>query len=138
VSRLLAVLVLLATTGPDAGPPTKPGDEHYTQVRKDVLAAMNAADINLPKCESALASAQKDLQTAAQVMTELKAAADELARQKATLEAALTGAAQAQTPTWLTALEDVDAPVACAGCWALGTAQCVGLAWVFNQSEFKR
>jgi len=135
VSRLLAVLVLLATTGPDNGPPTKPGDEHYTQVRKDVLAQLNAADVNLPKCESALISAQKDLQAAAQALKDLKTAADELQAQKTVLETALTKATQTRESTWI---EDVDAPVACAGCWTLGTAQCVGLAWVFNQPGFQR
>lgn len=103
-------------------------------VRHDVLARLEAADSNLPKAEAALAQAQEDLRA-------LKAAADELQRQKGVLEghigllektldlqrkacasSELAGLAHA---TW----EAVDATVG----FVAGAGMCVGMVWGLNQ-----
>ena len=34
-------------------------------------------------------------------------------------------------------LEAMDEELACAMCWGLGTLQCVGLAWIFNQEAMR-
>ncbi len=110
--------------------------ETHTLVRNDVLAKMDAADVNLPKCEEALTQAQKDLQA-------MKAAADELQRQKALLQEhvkLLEAAIRAQpapqtTPDAVAAAiegawEWADAPIA----FVAGTGMCVGVAWGLNQA----
>jgi hypothetical protein len=110
--------------------------ETHTLVRNDVLAKMDAAEVNLPICEAALTQAQADLQA-------MKAAAEELQKQKALLQEhvkMLERVIQAQpapqtTPDAVaTAIEGVwewvDAPVA----FAAGTGMCVGVAWGLTQA----
>lgn len=109
----------------------------HTLVRNDVLAKLDAADVNLPKCEEALTQAQKDLQA-------LKEAADELQRQKALLQQhvkLLEKVIQAQpapqtTPDAVAAAiegawEWADAPLA----FAAGTGMCIGVAWGLRQTQ---
>jgi len=104
----------------------------HTLVRNDVLAKMDAAEVNLPKCEDALRQAQADLQA-------MKAAAEELQRQKDLLQEhvkLLEQVIQAQPaprePTVADTVgavwEWVDAPVA----FAAGTGMCIGVAWGLN------
>jgi hypothetical protein len=140
MSRWLTFAALLAATGPDNGPPTKVVDEHYTAVRKDVLAQMNVADINLPKCESALAGAQVELKKAAVQLDEMERAAQTLQAQKMLLEAHVTTLETLiarQRSDFSDVWEQVDGPLGLAVGWGVGTAQCVGLAWVFNQPAMK-
>lgn len=107
----------------------------HTLVRNDVLAKMDAAEVNLPKCEDALRQAQTDLQA-------LKAAVDELQRQKALLQEhvkLLEAVARVQPPQTTpaavgAAIEDAwewaDAPLA----FVAGTGMCVGVAWGLTQA----
>lgn len=124
-------------------PPTKALDDDYTAVRKDVLETMNLADINLPKCEAGLDEAQNDLQAAQAHIVELEAAARQLQSQKALLEAHITALETVlqRQPTYgeqfAGGWEQIDGPLGLATGWTLGTAQCVGLAWVFNQEGFR-
>jgi hypothetical protein len=140
MSRWLTFAALLAATGPDNGPPTKPVDEHYTAVRKDVLAQMNVADINLPKCEAALKDAQAELKKAAVQLDEMERAAQTLQAQKMLLEAHVTTLEtmlQRQQSQFADVWDQIDGPLGLAVGWGVGTAQCVGLAWVFNQPAMK-
>lgn len=109
--------------------------ETHTLVRNDVLAKMDAAEVNLPKCEDALRQAQTDLQA-------LKAAVDELQRQKALLQEhvkLLEAVARVQPPQTTPAAvgaaiegawEWADAPLA----FVAGTGMCVGVAWGLTQA----
>lgn len=108
--------------------------EDYTLVRDDVLAALNASDKNLPAAEAGLVQAQKDLR-------DLKAAADELQRQKTVLldhvtrlESIIDQQRRACEPTVADQVAAVwewsDAPLA----FAAGAGMCVGLAWGLNEA----
>jgi len=142
MKRLVLVAVVLLLAAPDQ-PPSYEIDDDYVAVRRDVLAQMNASDVNLPECEKALSGAQKGLQEAEEQIKGLRAAIDQLTTQKTWLEAHVRGLEEAlgRGPTVGESLvagwEDVDAAVACGGCWALGTAQCLGLAWIFNQEGMR-
>jgi hypothetical protein len=146
-----AVLLVLALV---AGPAQAPGPaalavgkdcfgyaETHTLVRNDVLAKMDAAEENLPKCESALAKAQADLQA-------LNAAFDKLQGQKTQLvehvdllervlkeqrEACVAGRSPAQDvgDAVGAAWEWADAPLA----FTAGAGMCVGLAWGLTQVQ---
>ena len=129
--RLTLALLIVSTL-----PPTKPVDENYTAVRNDVLAQMNAADVNLPKCEEALDEAQKELQRAKVEMIELRAAAEALKQQNEILKALIDN--RPATGGFVEAWEQIDGPVGLTLGWGIGTLQCVGLAWVFNQDGFTR
>lgn len=107
----------------------------HTLVRNDVLAKMDAAEQNLPKAEEALRQAQVDLQA-------LKAAVDELQRQKALLQEhvkllekviQVQPAPQTTPDDVVAAIEGVwewaDAPLA----FVAGTGMCVGVAWGLTQ-----
>jgi peptidoglycan hydrolase CwlO-like protein len=120
-----AVAVDARTCGQYAG--------EYTLVRNDVLAGLNDADKNLPAAEAALAKAQSDLR-------ELKAAADDLQRQKAVLldhvarlESVMASQQRACEPTVAdqvaAAWEWADAPLA----FAAGAGMCVGIAFALNE-----
>jgi hypothetical protein len=108
----------------------------HTLIRNDVLAKMDAAEVNLPKCEDALRQAQTDLQA-------LKSAVDELQRQKALLQEhvkLLEKVIQAQ-PAPQTTPNDVAAAIEGAWEWAdaplafvAGTGMCVGVAWGLTQA----
>ena len=116
----------------------------HVLVRKDVFVRMDAAEQNLAKAEAALKQAQVDLQA-------MKAAAEELQKQKALLVAhdgqmreayermqtaynqcAGTGtsvvhaAGDALGAAW----EAVDAPLG----FAAGAGMCVGIAWGLTQA----
>lgn len=107
----------------------------HTLVRNDVLAKMDAAEANLPKCEDALRQAQTDLQA-------MKAAVDELQRQKALLQEhvkLLEAVARVQPPQ--TTPDDVAAAIEGVWEWAdaplafvAGTGMCVGVAWGLTQA----
>lgn len=137
--RLITVIVLAATL-----PPSYKVDDDYTAVRNDVLAQMNAADKNLPKCEAKLDKAQDDLLRLRVHADELRAATRELGEQKRLLKAHITALETVlqRGPTYgdqfVTTWEQIDGGVGLATGYALGTAQCVGMAWVFNQPEFRR
>lgn len=136
--RLVLALILATTL-----PPTRPVDDDYTAVRKDVLEKMNLSDINLPKCEKALAGAQDELVAAAAQVAELRAAATALQDQKTLLTAhiaALETVLQRGPSVgdqFAMGWERVDAPLGLALGWGIGTAQCVGLAWAFNQPSMR-
>ncbi len=116
----------------------------HVLVRKDVFVRLDAAEQNLTKAEAALKQAQADL-------VALKAAADELQRQKGVLlehQARLVEhadqlrdayAACAGTGTSVVhaagdalgaAWEAVDAPLG----FAAGAGMCVGIAWGLTQA----
>ena len=139
-------IIILALTAQTAGPPTKPLDQDYTAVRQDVLAQLNLSDLNLPVCEKSLVMAQGELERAQINIDDLKKAADELQTQKRVLEdhvlkleslLAHHETRDTAAATMVRGWEQVDAPLACAACWAMGTGQCVGLAWIFNQNGFR-
>lgn len=138
IGRLALVIALAA-----ALPPSYEVDENYVAVRKDVLAQMDAADKNLPKCEAGLTKAQEDLQTAQKHIDELQAKARELQQHKALLEAHITALETVlqREPSYgdqfVRGWEEVDGPVGLAVGWSVGTFQCIGLAWVFNQDGFR-
>jgi hypothetical protein len=137
------ILVALAVLIADARPAAVAVDERtcgqyageYTLVRSDVLAKLNDADKNLPAAEAALARAQEDLRA-------LKAAADELARQKTVLvdhvqrldavirqQQQVCGVGQ-RTPDVVSLVwEEVDAPLS----FVAGAGMCIGLAWGLNE-----
>lgn len=139
MSRLILALVILSLL-----PPTKPVDDDYTAVRKDVLESLNLADINLPKCEAALAASRDEIVAAQLQIAELRAAAETLQKQKTALEAHITGLESAlnREPSYgdqfVRGWERIDGPVGLGVGWGLGTLQCVGLAWVFNQDAFRK
>ena len=141
--RVILTAILLTTMTSNL-PPTKPIDDDYTAVRKDVLAKMNLADINLPLCESGLKSAQDELMDAEVRLARMRQAAEELQQQKLTLEAHITALETVlQRPPsygdqFVMGWERVDGPVGLGVGWGVGTLQCVGLAWVFNQEAFRR
>lgn len=137
MKAILTATLLLAMAG-DL-PPSKPLDDNYTAVRKDVLAKLNAADVNLAKCEARLQKAQEDLRAARDHIAELDAAARELQSQKTLLEAHITTLETmlGREPTFIEGWEQVDGPLGLATGWGIGTLQCVGLAWVFNQEGFR-
>jgi len=117
MTRMILLTILVATL-----PPTYNVDDDYTAVRKDVLAQMNLADINLPLCEARLEKAQEDLQAAEANIAELR-------------ETVLRPTyGQQFSRGW----EQVDGPLGLTTGYVLGTAQCLGMAWVFNQPEFRR
>jgi hypothetical protein len=130
------VMALLAVA---AAAPSYEVDEDYIAVRKDVLAVMDAAEQNLARCEPALQAAQDDLRALKTEADGLRAAARELQSQKALLEAHVTALETVlqREPGFAEGWERVDGPLGLAAGWGLGTAQCVGLAWVFNQDGFR-
>jgi len=113
----------------------------HVLVRKDVFVRLDAAEQNLVKAEAALKQAQVDLQA-------MKAAADELQRQKALLvehvgllEGSLRSCIESRregTGEVVDAVqraagaawEAVDAPLG----FAAGAGMCVGIAWGLTQA----
>jgi Skp family chaperone for outer membrane proteins len=113
----------------------------HVLVRKDVFVRMDAAEQNLAKAEAALKQAQVDLQA-------MKAAAEELQRQKALLQEhvglldgslrscidsrhedageVVDAVQRAAGAAW----EAVDAPLG----FAAGAGMCVGIAWSLSQA----
>ena len=113
----------------------------HVLVRKDVFVRMDAAEQNLAKAEAALRQAQADLQA-------MKAAAEELQKQKALLQEhvglldgslrsciesrhedageVVDAVQQAAGAAW----EAVDAPLG----FAAGAGMCVGIAWGLTQA----
>lgn len=113
----------------------------HVLVRKDVFVRMDAAEQNLAKAEAALKQAQVDLQA-------MKAAAEELQRQKALLQEhvglldgslrscidsrhegageVVDAVQRAAGAAW----EAVDAPLG----FAAGAGMCVGIAWGLTQA----
>ena len=105
----------------------------HVLVRQDVLVGLNDAEKNLPAAEAALAQAQVDLR-------ELKAAAEDLQRQKTVLldhvtrlESVIKSQQQACEPTVADQVaagwEWGDAPLA----FAAGAGMCVGIAFALNE-----
>jgi peptidoglycan hydrolase CwlO-like protein len=108
----------------------------HVLVRQDVLVGLNDAEKNLPAAEAALAQAQVDLR-------DLKAAAEDLQRQKTVLldhvsrlesvieqqklicELSKPNAADMAAEAW----EWADAPLA----FGAGAAMCVGIAFSLNE-----
>ena len=148
VTLTVALAVLPAQApGPAAspiGPDCAAQAATHVLVRKDVFVRLDAAEQNLTKAEAALKQAQADL-------VALKAAADELQRQKGALlehQARLVEhaeqmraayAACAGTGTSIVhatgdalgaAWEAVDAPLG----FAAGAGMCVGIAWGLTQA----
>lgn len=148
VTLVVALAVLPAQApGPAAspiGPDCAAQAATHVLVRKDVFVRLDAAEQNLTKAEAALKQAQADL-------VALKAAADELQRQKSLLvednervrrsfdSCAASYAACAGTGTSIVhatgdalgaAWEAVDAPLG----FAAGAGMCVGIAWGLTQA----
>lgn len=118
--------------------------ETHSLIRHDVLERMDAAEQNLPKAEAALKQAQTDIQA-------LKAAADELQRQKELLQQHIVvlegvlktqqalcsaGPAPAEIPDVIgkmatDAWETVDMPLG----FAAGAGMCIGVAWGLTQVQ---
>jgi peptidoglycan hydrolase CwlO-like protein len=105
----------------------------HVLVRQDVLVGLNDAEKNLPAAEAALAQAQVDLR-------DLKAAAEDLQRQKTVLldhvsrlESVIKSQQQACEPTVADQVaagwEWADAPLA----FAAGAGMCVGIAFALNE-----
>lgn len=135
----LVALPAQAPAGPSAervGPDCAERASTHVLVRKDVLVRLDAAEQNLAKAEEALKQAQVDLQA-------MKAAADELQRQKGLLQehiVLLEGLLKARPAPGLTpdavsklagdAWEAVDAPLA----FAAGAGMCIGVAWGLTEA----
>lgn len=139
-SLLITASVLLTlAAGPDDGPPVKDKPGPYVEVRRDVLDQLNLSDLNLPKCESALKKSGEELLAAADDIKKLREAVKALEKQKQELEAYATQLEAAKDPSRIKkGWETVDGSLGLGIGWALGTAQCVGLAYVFNQPAFRR
>lgn len=138
MTRLALVLSLVATL-----PPAKPLDDDYVAVRKDVFQKLEAADANLPVCEQALARAQEQLQAAQLNINDIKAAGDELQRQKKVLDAHVQNLESIITGytdenAFVAGWEEVDGVLGIGLGYVIGTGQCIGLAWVFNQPGFRQ
>lgn len=133
------------------------GDDAYVAVRADAFVVMEAAETNLPVCEKSLSQAQTDLGKAQAHVDELHAAAKALERQKKDLNDHITRLehvikryedytntlnqlAEHNNPSVVDQLgdgwEEVDGTVGLVSGWAVGTLQCIGLAYVFNQPAF--
>jgi len=127
----------------DDQPPAYDIDDDYVAVRRDVLANLNAADINLPKCETALDEAQGELVRGQENIDKLSGVIDTLQSQKRVLEAHITAleTVMQREPTYgdqfVRGWEKADGPLGLLVGWGVGTAQCIGLAWVFNQEGFR-
>jgi hypothetical protein len=151
-SSMLLMIMMTATL-----PPSKPLDDNYVAVRKDVFETLNLSDINLPKCEVKLADAQRDLALGQININELHSAAKALEGQKRDLElhierlgavikryedytAAVVAVSEQTKPGLADQLfsgwEEVDGSVGLFAGYALGTGTCVGMAYVFNQPAF--
>lgn len=143
----LILIAMLAAT--PAGPRVKKiyDDEDYVAVRVDAFMAMEAAETNLPICEKSLSQAQKDLGQAQAHVDELHAAAKALEQQKKDLEAHITrleslvkiyeNKSDRIVDQIGQGWEEVDGTVGLVAGWAVGTGQCIGLAYVFNQPAFR-
>jgi len=146
---LFVALAILPAQAPSpaaekVGPDCASHAATHVLVRKDVFVRLDAAEQNLVKAEAALKQAQTDLQA-------MKAAAEELQKQKALLvehdgqmreayermqtaynQCAGTGtsvvhaAGDALGAAW----EAVDAPLG----FAAGAGMCVGIAWGLTQA----
>lgn len=123
----------------DPGPPAKalPDDDGYTAVRDDVLATLNAESKLLGECQGELRAAQDDVRRQTAVARDYQTAVAELRRQKAELvEYARLVRDLAPAPDGGWGWEDIDGSVGLGTGYVLGTAQCLGLAWAFNQPAF--
>ncbi len=158
IATTLIAMTLLAAQPADAPRVKKiEGDDAYVAVRVDAFVAMEAAETNLPICEKSLGQAQKDLGAAQAHVDELHAAAKALEQQKQDLEAHITRLesvikryedytntlvqlAEHNDPSVVDQIgdgwEEVDGTVGLVAGWTVGTLQCVGLAYVFNQPAF--
>jgi len=155
---VLALLTALALPSSDQVPAAMPVDRDcashaatHVLVRKDVIGKLDAADVNLPRCEAGLVKAQGDLEDARSDLLALhsaaleqRAAIAELTAQKRVLEGyvAKLEATLCPEPTIsnqiVEAWDRVDGSVGIASGYALGTGMCIALAWVFNQPSFRR
>lgn len=155
---LIATMTMMAAAPAD-GPRVKKieGDDAYVAVRVDAFVTMEAAETNLPICEKSLSQAQVDLGQAQAHVDELHAAAKALEGQKKDLEDHITRLenvikryedytntlVQLQEHNKQSVVdqlgdgwEEVDGTVGLVSGWAVGTLQCIGLAYVFNQPAF--
>jgi len=139
--RLALVLAFVSLPAQTPGPPALAVGKDcfdyattHTLVRNDVLSDMDAAEENLPKCETALAGAQRDLQAMAEAFDKLQAQKTQLVQHIELLEGLLRREREACAArdenfvekTW----EWVDAPLA----FAAGTGTCIGVAWGLTQA----
>ena len=140
--RLVPLFALLSLPAQAPGPPALAVGadcaayaKTHTLVRNDVLAKMDAADVNLPKCEAALAKAQADLLALNAAFDKLQAQKTQLVEHVALLERVLKeqrevcygGAARAVEDAW----EWADAPLA----FTAGAGMCIGVAWGLTQVQ---
>lgn len=145
LALVVALAVLPAQTPSPAAAPVGSDCATYAAthvlVRKDVFVRLDAAEQNLVKAEAALRQAQTDLQA-------MKAAAEELQRQKALLQEhvglldgslrscidsrhegageVVDAVQRAAGAAW----EAVDAPLG----FAAGAGMCMGVAWGLSQA----
>lgn len=125
----------------DPGPPAKglPDDDGYTAVRDDVLTRLNTESKLLGECQTALRAGQDDVRRQTAVARDYERAVAELRRQKAELlehAQALRELAATADDDGSWSWEDIDGGVGLGTGYVLGTAQCLGLAWAFNQPAF--
>lgn len=109
------------------------GDDEYVAVRTDAFMAMEAAEANLPACETSLAEAQELADAFRERDRALTAHIAELDAYIAELDASPEPTAVDDV---IAGWEQVDGLVGLGAGWGLGTAQCLSLAWVFNRSAF--
>lgn len=142
---IIALIVVLSVLPAQAPAPATPAAlavgadcaayaKTHTLVRNDVLAKMDAADENLPKCEATLAKAQADLLALNDAFDRLRDHVDLLERmlkeQREVCAAGRTPAGDVEDAV-AAAWEWADAPLA----FTAGAGMCVGLAWGLTQVQ---
>ena len=145
---LFVALSILPAQAPPAGPPALAVGadcaayaKTHTLVRNDVLAKMDAAEENLPKCEAALAKAQADLLALNAAFDKLQAQKTQLVEHVGLLEKVLKEQREA-CEAGRSPAADVESAVSAAWEWAdaplaftAGAGMCVGLAWGLTQVQ---
>ena len=154
--RSLAILALMMITPTDV-PAALAVDaqcldhaDTHLLVRRDVMETLDKAHTKLGICEPALAVAQDDLGRLQSHITAVEGVVDAHVRQRELLQQHITGLESLITRQndYIRTLEEsragmlaegwesVDGMVGLGSGYVLGTATCVGMAWVFNQPQF--
>lgn len=127
------VLMAIATIGLGATS-VVPGEPGFVIVPDEMFVVLNAAEGNLEICEKSLTIAATTLVEAQANIDELHLAAITLQQQVKILQG-MPGPTVGDQAT--RAWEEVDGVAGLLAGWAVGTGQCIGLAWVFNQPAMK-
>lgn len=155
--RTLVLLSLAMIAPADDRPPAAPVDatcvdykDTHVLVRRDVLTELDKSHTKLGLCEQSLSRAQTDMRKLDAHVDSLDSVIGRHESQQKILQEHITHLEHviqrqndyittlesARPGFWEGAWENVDGMVGLGAGYALGTATCVGMAWVFNQPQF--